>query len=32
MGNQCVKAGTGGDIMDMRDEKDRRAYYLNQSP
>lgn len=32
MGNQCAKAGTGADILDMRDDKDRRAYYLNQQP
>ena len=29
MGNQCVKTNPGTDIMDMRDEKSRREYYLN---
>ena len=31
MGNQCVKTNPGTDIMDMRDEKSRREYYLNMN-
>ena len=29
MGNNCVKSNNTGDVLDMRDEKSRRQYYLN---